>query len=60
MAQRSSKNNWVIHADSISKHEEEYFLSNFGELNGVGLHTPNVENKIHHAVVSISYYEHSE
>ena len=60
MAQKGSKINWVIHADGVSKHEEEFFLSKFGELNEDRLHTPNVENQIHYALVSISYYEHGE
>jgi hypothetical protein len=60
MAQRSPKTNWVIHADSITKMEENLFLSNFGVLQKVGLHSPNVEHQIHHTVVFISYYEHSE
>jgi hypothetical protein len=60
MAQRSTKTNWAIQADNVARVEEKAFLSNFGELQKTGLHTPNEENIIHHAVVSISYFEHSE
>ncbi len=60
MAQRSAKTNWVIHADNVTKSKENFYLSNFGELQKDGLHKPIVEHQIVHAVVSISYYEHSE
>jgi hypothetical protein len=40
--------------------EEKTFLSFFGEMRKTGLGAPNEGNLIHCAIVSISYYEHSE
>ncbi len=60
MAQRSAETNWLINADNVTKSEENFFLSKFGELKKDGLHKPYVEHHIVHAVVSFSYYEHSE
>jgi hypothetical protein len=60
MAQRSTKTNWAIQADNVTRAEDKTFLSNFGKLQKSGLQTPNEENNTHHVDVSISNYEHSE
>jgi hypothetical protein len=60
MTQRSAKTNWTIHTDNVTKAEENAFQSNFGEMQKTGKYTPNEEHIIHHAVVPISNYEHSE
>jgi hypothetical protein len=43
---KNTKINWAIQADNVTIVEEKAFLSNFGELQKTGLHTPNKENNI--------------
>jgi hypothetical protein len=58
---KSQKSNWLIYAENIKKkHEEQTFLSMFGEIKGEGLNKPNKKNEILYAIVTISYYEHVE